>query len=107
MGKPLSHSNLRNRLLYPILEVTGIDKAGFHAFRRFRVTHLRKKRVPEDLIRFWVGHGDKTVTDGYSQLKQDTEYRKAVVQQAGIGFEIPPVVQNVQKSEKEEVTLAA
>ena len=106
-GKPLSHSNLRNRLLYPILEVAGIDKAGFHAFRRFRVTHLRKKRVPEDLIRFWLGHGDKTVTDGYSQLKQDTEYRKAVVQQAGIGFEIPPVVQSVQKSEKEEVTLAA
>jgi hypothetical protein len=30
-----------------------------------------------------------------------------VIQQAGIGFEIPPVVQNVQKSEKEEVTLAA
>jgi len=96
-GKPLSHSNLRNRLLYPILEAAGID----------RVTHLRKKRVPEDLIRFWLGHGDKTVTDGYSQLKRDTEYRKEVVQQAGIGFEIPPVVQNVQKSEKEEVTLAA
>ena len=106
-GEPLSHSNLRNRLLYPILEAAGIDKAAFHAFRRFRVTHLRKKRVPEDLIRFWLGHGDKTVTDGYSQLKQDTEYRKAIVQQAGIGFEIPPVVQNVQKSEKEEVTLAA
>ena len=91
-GKPLSHSNLRNRLLYPILEAAGIDKAAFHAFRRFRVTHLRKKRVPEDLIRFWLGHGDKTVTE---------------VQQAGIGFEIPRVVQNVQKSEKEEVTLAA
>jgi len=62
--KPLSHSNLRNRLLYPILKAAGIDKAGFHAFRRFRVTHLRKNRVPEDLIRFWLGHGHKTVTDG-------------------------------------------
>jgi integrase len=81
-GKPLSHSNLRNRWLYPILEAAGIDKAGFHAFRRFRVTHLRKHRAPEDLIRFWLGHEDKTVTDGYSQLKNDVQYRKAV---AGVG----------------------
>ena len=33
-GNPLSHSNLRNRLLYPILEAAGIGMAGFHAFRR-------------------------------------------------------------------------
>jgi integrase len=58
---------------YPILEAAGIPKAGFHAFRRSRVAHLRKERVPEDLIRFWLGHGDKTVTDGYSRLKQDTD----------------------------------
>jgi len=106
-GTAFNPSNLRNRLLYPILEELEIGQAGFHAFRRFRVTHLRKQRAPEDLIRFWLGHGDKTVTDGYSQLKNDTPYRKAVTESMGIGFNIPPIVQNVQKSKKEEVTLAA
>lgn len=110
-GHAINESNLRNRVLYPILEELGFGQAGFHAFRRFRITHLRKMRAPEDLIRFWVGHGDKSVTDGYSQLKEDVEYRKAVVEQVGIGFTIPPVptavVQSVQNHEKEEVTLAA
>jgi len=106
-GTAYNPSNLRNRLLYPILEEAGIDQAGFHAFRRYRVTWLRKRRVQEDLIQYWTGHGDKTVTDGYSQLENDKQYRKMVTEQVGIGFEIPPVVQNVQKSEKEEVTLAA
>ena len=100
-------SNLRNRLLYPILEEAGLNQAGFHAFRSYRVTWLRKNRVQEDLIQYWAGHGDKTVTDGYSQLENDGQYRKMVTESVGIGFVIPPIVQNVQKSEKEEVTLAA
>ena len=103
-GTAYNPSNLRNRLLYPILEEAGLDRAGFHAFRRYRVTWLRKNRVQEDLMQCWTGHGDKTVTDGYSQLENDTQYRKMVTEQVGIGFEIPPVVQNVQKSEKEGVT---
>ena len=67
-GTAYNPSNLRNRLLYPILEEAGIDQAGFHAFRRYRVTWLRKRRVQEDLIQYWTGHGDKTVTDGYSPV---------------------------------------
>jgi hypothetical protein len=63
--------------------------------------------VQEDLIQYWTGHGDKTVTDGYSLLENDKQYRKMVTEQVGIGFEIPPIVQNVQKSEKEGVILAA
>jgi integrase len=30
--------------------------AGFHSFRRFRITYLRETGVPEELIRFAVGH---------------------------------------------------
>ena len=94
-------------MLYPILEEAGIGQAGFHAFRRFRITHLRKNRAPEDLIRYWLGHGDKSVTDGYSFLKEDAVYRKMVAESMGIGFNIPPIVQKVQNHKKEGVTLAA
>src|SRR2546430_170018 len=31
----------------------GGEKCGFHAFRRFRITHLRKQRVMEVLLRIW------------------------------------------------------
>jgi integrase len=74
-------------------------KAGFHAFRRFRTTWLRKNRTSEDLIRFWLGHADETVTDGYSKLREAVEYRKEVAAEVGLGFEIssqkPVVVPNV------------
>jgi len=57
-GKPRSDTNIWNRSLHPILEAMGKEACGFHSFRRFRVTYLRKNRVPEDLIRFWIGHAD-------------------------------------------------
>jgi hypothetical protein len=40
------------------------------------------------LIRFWLGHANKCVTDDYSKLKEDVAFRKKVVEQVGIGFEV-------------------
>lgn len=100
-GNFLSQTNLLRRGLHPPLIKLGQPKAGFHAFRRFRTTWLRKNRAPEDLIRFWLGHADETVTDGYSKLREDVEYRKLVAEQVGLGFEIamknPDVVPIVPK----------
>jgi hypothetical protein len=45
--------------------------------------------VPEDLITFWHGHAGKTVTDSYSKLKDDAEFRKQVAEKVGLGFELP------------------
>jgi hypothetical protein len=59
-----------------------------HAFRRFRVTHLRKNGVPKDLIHFWAGHVGKSVTDDYSKLKDDLVFRKEVAIRVGLGFEL-------------------
>lgn len=86
-GNPLSQTNLLRRGLHPALIELGQTKAGFHAFRRYRATWLRKTRTPEDLIRFWLGHADETVTDGYSKLREDVQYRKEVTEQVGLGFE--------------------
>ena len=108
-GKPLSDSNILNRHLHPSLKELGWSDpktrggtAGNHAFRRFRNTFLRKSHVPDDLIQFWLGHAGKSMTDDYSQVRDDLKYRKLVAEQVGIGFELPPqtpsIVPNVPKS---------
>jgi integrase len=88
-GKPISQTNILKRSLHPILEEIQREKAGFHSFRRYRVTHLRKNRVPEDVLRFWIGHADKTVTDGYSKVKDDVAFRLSWAANVGLGFVLP------------------
>jgi len=90
-GKPLSHPSVLKQSLHRILNSMGKDEAGFHGFRRFRVTHLRKSRVPEDLLRFWIGHADKSVTDGYSKVKEDIAFRRLCAQNVGFGFQLPEI----------------
>jgi hypothetical protein len=51
----------------------GSKKAGNHAFRRFRITHLRKNLVPKDLEHFWMGHADEEIGDLYSKLMNDVQ----------------------------------
>jgi integrase len=75
-------------MLHTILKRLGMPKLGFHAFRRFRVTHLRKNMVPEDLIKFWIGHAPQTVTDVYSKVKNDVQFRRGVAEKVGLGFEL-------------------
>jgi hypothetical protein len=41
-------------------------------------------------ISFWHGHAGKTVTDSYSKLKHDVEFRKQVALKVGLGFKLPP-----------------
>jgi integrase len=89
LGKPLHQSNILRRTLHPILQNFNEPKCGCHAFRRFRVTHLRKNGVPGELFHFWAGHAGKTVTDDYSKLKDDLAFRKEVAIRVGLGFELP------------------
>lgn len=96
-GRPLLQSNIIRRSLHPILKKTGRAKSGFHSFRRYRVTHLRKNRVPEDLLRFWIGHAGKSVTDGYSMVKSDVAFRQLCAANVGLGFELP-ATDSIEKS---------
>jgi len=62
----------------------GAVKVAFHAFRRFRTSHLRKNRVPWDLQKLWLGHANKDVTDRYAeQLKEDVEWQKQEAEKTG------------------------
>jgi integrase len=83
-GKPLLQRNVL-RILY-----RGLPEkvCGLHTFRRFRTAQLRKERVPEDLIKFWLGHA-RNLTDNYaSQLREDVTFRQQWAERAGLGFSI-------------------
>ena len=80
-GRPLQQRNV-NRALH----ATG-KKVGLHAFRRFRAETLRRARVPEDLIKLWLGHSKQTMTDFYAGgLEKDEAWRREWCERAGLGF---------------------
>jgi hypothetical protein len=40
------------------------------------------------LVRFWLGHANKSVTDIYSKPKEDVSFRKKVVEEVGTDFRL-------------------
>jgi hypothetical protein len=62
---------------------------GWHAFRRFRKTWVRRKRCQEDINIFWMGHKPKTMSELYSHLFEEIELRLAEAEVVGFGFELP------------------
>jgi integrase len=80
-GEPLQQRNVL-RVLH------SVKRVGFHAFRRFRLTWLRKNAVPKDLERFWMGHAAEEVGDFYSMLKEDVAFRQEWAERIGLGFEL-------------------
>ena len=83
--------------MYPTLKELGVEKKGFHGFRRFRVTHLESSCVPPALVKYWTGYaksGDgevvrHTVTDRYIKMAKDTKFRADAAETIGLGFELP------------------
>ena len=70
---------------------------GFHAFRRYRITHLENMSVPLGLINFWAGHATKgDIHNRYVKLDKDIQARKDWAQRAGLGFSLT--------SEKKDLT---
>jgi integrase len=87
-GRPLLARNVLR-----VLHGTG-KRVGFHAFRRYRASVLRKAQVPEDLITLWLGHA-RTLTDRYAtQLREDEQYRGEWCETAGLGFSVVPLFHN-------------
>ena len=84
-GKPLAQRNILRDSLRKVSKA-----ATFHAFRRFRITNLREIGVPEDILRFWVGHADKSITDRYSKMKRRILVRKEWAEKVGLGFNLGP-----------------
>ena len=116
-GTAFLQSNFLRSSLHPILEELGIEKQGFHGFRRFRVTHLESNCVPPALVKYWTGHAKssdgemvrQTVTDRYIKMAKDTKFRADVAEKIGLGFDLPEaktveVVPSVPRFQKTEAT---
>jgi len=98
-GRPLQQRNVLRTL-----HATG-KKVGFHAFRRFRTETLRRARVPEDLIKLWLGHSKNTVTDFYAGgLSKDLAWRLEWCDRVGLGFSLVGLLglQNVVMTDSEK-----
>jgi len=81
---------VRTNTAYEHLENVGI-KEGFHAFRRFRITHLEGVNCPPGLQRFWTGHSASDTHEGYIKFGEKIQERKDWVERAGLGFRLEAV----------------
>jgi integrase len=61
---------------------------GAHSFRRFRATHLDLQGVPQTFVKYWMGHGKKSITEQYQKAKQETAKRREWAEKAGLGFDL-------------------
>jgi hypothetical protein len=85
------------------------ERYGFHSFRRFRTTYLRTEAAISDAyVTYWIGHGKRTITDGYTKIKQNTAKRRELCAQAGLEFKLPSekVVAVDSKSKTKKVKAA-
>jgi integrase len=96
-GKPLTSSIALRRGLHPLLVELGIPQCGFHAFRRYRVTHLQQKGCGDMLLKIWLGHSAKGMTERYDKTKRDLVYRQDAVSSMGTGFDVPKTLTSKQK----------
>jgi hypothetical protein len=64
-GKLLDQRSALNEL-----HTTG-KRGGFHIFRRFRFAALRKARMPDHLIKLWMGHSQNLMDRYAAQLDMD------------------------------------
>jgi integrase len=61
-GEPLRMENMARRDIIPMLERTGVEWHGFHAFRRGLASTLHDLAVPELTIKHILRHSDSDVT---------------------------------------------
>jgi integrase len=118
-GKQLWQSNILRRSLHPALvelewedAELGLTKAGAHAFRRFRYTHLQTAGTTQGLIDFWMGHRAAGMSGIYDKVRRDMKMRKGQANEAGVGFDLPSEMAVIgrngrKRTETPEVQMAA
>jgi len=111
-GNQLSQSNILRRHLHPALKEVGFEKAGNHAFRRYRNTFLRNYTpCPESVRNFWLGWSEEGMSGLYDKIKADVAFRKEVANACGVGFDVPASLVSIEpiapKPERAEVALSA
>lgn len=88
-GRQILQTDILRDSLHPILKKLEHVKGGFNIFRRFRITELKKSDCPDALQHFWSGHAPTHVSERYTKLLQDRDYRLEWAEKIGMGFELP------------------
>ncbi len=88
-GAQLLQANTLQDSLHPILKKLEHEKGGFNIFRRFRITLLKKSDCPDALQHFWSGHAQTHISERYTKLLEDRDYRLNWAEKIGLGFELP------------------
>ena len=82
-GSAPSESSLRYRL------EKYLPGQGFHSLRRHRRTYLAEMNTPAAIGRFWLGHADGDVHEGYNKLHRNIAMRRAEADRIRVGFKLP------------------
>jgi hypothetical protein len=88
-GGQLLQANTLQDSLHPILKKLKHSRGGFNIFRRFRITHVGKSDCPDALKHFWSGHAQRHVSERYTKLLQEKDFRLRWAEALGLGFELP------------------
>ena len=104
-GKSVTQTNLLRREFHPLLASLEIPTQGFHSFRRFRNTYLRQQHCPDGVLKFWMGHADRDMTDHYDRSREDLQFRRDVARSMGVGFEVPKAL-TPKRPTGEEISLS-
>jgi hypothetical protein len=91
-GAQLLQSNTLQDSLHPILNKMEHEKGGFNIFRRFRITQVQKSECPEALRHFWSGHASRHVSERYTKLLKERDFRLYWAEKIGTGFDLPVAV---------------
>jgi hypothetical protein len=88
-GRQILQTDILRDSFHPILKKLEHVKGGFDVFRRFRITELKKSGCPDALQHFWSGHAHTHVSERYTKLLQDRDFRLEWAEKIGMGFELP------------------
>jgi integrase len=88
-GRQILQTDILRDSLHPILKKLDHVKGGCNIFRRFRITELKKSDCPDALQHFWSGHAPTHVSERYTKLLQDRDYRLEWAEKVGMGFDLP------------------
>jgi hypothetical protein len=80
-GGQLLQSNTLQDSLHPILKKLEHEKGG--------ITKLKTSDCPEFLQHFWSGHAATHVSERYTKLLKDRDFRLGWAEKLGPGFELP------------------
>jgi hypothetical protein len=91
-GAVVLQSNTLRDSLHPILKKMEHEKGGFNIFRRFRITQVQKSECPEALRHFWSGHAAAHVSERYTKILKERDFRLYWAEKIGTGFDLPVAV---------------